>query len=444
MKIPQAPPLLTPASLAEILADVTGLLLRADASTLDPDLHWDDLRRRPVPSGIKNLEIWWATIQVQRASARRPAPWQDATGRSFGWRLTDHVLQHLRLVDTRTAGTLSTPSHTPNSDDVRTFLRSSLDEEAIHSSILEGAATTRDQAKALLRSQRPPRTRDERMIVNNHRAMLRVKAGIAESLTPAFVVELQQILTEDTLEDPGAAGRYRTDADDIVVVDEGGQVLHRPPPATTLADQLEALCTFLAADDVTPYVHPVLRAIIGHFWLAWLHPFVDGNGRTARAIFYWTLLHHGYWLAEHLPISRVLARRKSKYARAFLLVETDNNDLTYFLHDQLDVLRIAIADLDVYVANRVRQHLDAERSLRLEGRVNHRQLMLIEHARRHPEQAWTIAAWQQEQDISYPTAREDLLDLARRGVLVAFKRSRAMVFRPVDDLTEALHRLGQA
>lgn len=45
--------------------------------------------------------------------------------------------------------------------------------------------------------------------------------------------------------------------------------------------------------------------------IAYMHPFVDGNGRTARALFYWYMLKSGYWLTEYLSISRVIAKSKS-------------------------------------------------------------------------------------------------------------------------------------
>ena len=46
-----------------------------------------------------------------------------------------------------------------------------------------------------------------------------------------------------------------------------------------------------------------MRAILLHFWLAYDDPFLDGNGRTARILFFWLLRKHGYWLAEYLSIS---------------------------------------------------------------------------------------------------------------------------------------------
>ena len=57
--------------------------------------------------------------------------------------------------------------------------------------------------------------------------------------------------------------------------------------------------------------------------LAFIHPFVDGNGRTARSLVYWYMMKKGYWLTEYLSISRIIYRNKAQYEKAFLYTEAD-------------------------------------------------------------------------------------------------------------------------
>jgi Fic family protein len=89
------------------------------------------------------------------------------------------------------------------------YLVNSLMEEAIRSSQLEGASTSRHAAKELLRTGRPPRDRSERMIINNFLAMQYMREQMGDRLTPAAVLELQRILTADTFDGPGASGRLQ-------------------------------------------------------------------------------------------------------------------------------------------------------------------------------------------------------------------------------------------
>ena len=132
------------------------------------------------------------------------------------------------------------------------------------------------------------------------------------------------------------------------------------------------------------FIHPVIRAIVVHFWLAYDHPFCDGNGRTARALFYWTMLRQGYELFEFISISSVINKARGQYERSFLLSESDDNDLTYFLLAQVKVIEQSIANLHAYLERKADQV--AALQLRLEGvdGLNHRQLALLRHALRHP------------------------------------------------------------
>ena len=89
-------------------------------------------------------------------------------------------------------------------------LVNSLIEEAITSSQLEGAATTRRVAKEMLQTGRDPRTQDERMIWNNYQAMEFVGDHRDDEITPDLMRELHAVVTDGTLSDPAEAGRSRT------------------------------------------------------------------------------------------------------------------------------------------------------------------------------------------------------------------------------------------
>ena len=237
----------------------------------------------------------------------------------------------------------------------------SLIEESITSSQLEGAHTTREVAKKMIQEGRDPRDRGERMILNNYRTMqhiLDVKDG---ELTPKLVREIHRMVTDGTLSDPESAGRFRRPDQRITVSDTRGEDLHVPPPAEELPARMEQMCAF--ANGLTPdkFIHPVIRSMILHFWLAYDHPFVDGNGRTARALFYWSMLKYGYGLFEFLSISRILLKAPAQYGRAFLHTETDDNDLTYFLIYHADVIRKAISELHEYIARRTSELVDAQK-----------------------------------------------------------------------------------
>lgn len=187
---------------------------------------------------------------------------------------------------------------------------------------------------------------------------------------------------------------------------------------------------------------PAVRAILLHFWLAYDHPFVDGNGRTARALFYWSMAHQGYWLCEYLTISRILKKARGQYARSYLYTESDENDVTYFLLYQLGVLLRAIDDLYDFLARKAAEMHAAEemvrRATRLRGEFNHRQLAIIQNAAKNPEARYTLASHRRSHGVSYQTARTDLLKLVAEHLLAQVKIGRAFMFIPSADLHSRL------
>lgn len=329
----------------------------------------------------------------------------------------------------------------------RRFLVNSLMEEAIRSSQLEGAITSRRVAKEMLRSGRAPKDHGERMIANNYRALQFVRDDLSGDLTPEAVLELHRIVTEGTLDNPDAAGRLqRPDEERVAVFDRDDQErpIHRPPPAEELPGRMELLCQFAnGTGDGDQFVHPVVRAILLHFWLAYDHPFEDGNGRTARILFFWAMRKHRYWLAEYLPISRFIRKAPAQYERAFLESETDEGDTTYFLIHQLRVIEQAIDDLDRYLQRKIAEQNEMKTMLHSIEDLNGRQLVLLTHAAKNPDHSYTFAGHARSNRVTHETARADLGDLADRGFLVRRRRGRTYIFEVPPDLPERLRESGK-
>jgi Fic family protein len=401
--------------------------------------HWDKLRFLRAPDGLTR-EQWWAALKLGRSGMLRPIPLADSAGKPFQYAMADPVFAYVHQIDRDASGRIEIAEEVTNPAVRDRYIVSSLIDEAITSSQLEGAATTARVAKDMLRTGRTPRTTGERMIVNNYEAMRLVREIVGKPMTRDLIFDLHRIVTRDTLGDSGAAGRFRRADEPIVVTDETGATIHVPPPAKQLGKRLDRMCEFANETSSEPFLHPLLRAIILHFWLGYDHPFVDGNGRTARAVFYWSMLNQGYWLTEFVSISRILRRAPAKYPRAFLYTETDENDLTYFVLYQLAILSRAIADLHSHLRQKASELRSTERHLREHEGLNHRQLALLSHALKHADFAYTVRSHQGSHGVVYETARTDLLDLESRSLLVKRRRGRELVFGPAPDLQERIKR----
>ena len=402
--------------------------------------HWDKLRHLTPPKGVSH-EAWWALTKFRRTTQILPLLATDGTPCRYG--TPDDVQRLLHFVDKQCAGQVAMDEVVTDDDQARQhYLVSGLMEEAIRSSQLEGASTTRQVAKELLRSGREPVDRSEQMILNNYRALTFMREQAGDRLTPGTVLELQRILTEGTLDEPDAAGRLqRPDEVRVAVYDGRDRILHAPPNAEELPARLKMLCDFANEPiDGERFIHPVVRGILLHFWLAYDHPFVDGNGRTARALFYWYLRTRGYWLVEYLSISRILREAPAQYTRAFLYTETDGGDTTYFLLHQLEAIERAVHELYAYLRRKMREVRAVESLIADDARFNHRQLALLSDALRHPERAYTFAGHAREHRVTHETARTDLSQLARRNLLLQARHGRGYRFTGPPDLERRLQR----
>ena len=225
------------------------------------------------------------------------------------------------------------------------------------------------------------------------------------------------------------------------MVEADGDVVHQPPPAASLPGRLKLFCDFAneEPDDTgRTFRHPIVTAIILHFWLGYEHPFVDGNGRTARAVFLWHLLKRGYWLMDLLPISTIIRKSPALYGRAFILAEQDDNDISYFLAYNLRAINLALDNFLAYV-RRKQQELDVVQALVADSKsMNVRQRSLIAHALKNPGFAYTVRSHMTSQGISIVTARNDLIELTRRGLLEERREGKKMVWISPPDLATRL------
>lgn len=448
MKIPHTPPALHAVLHGLDAADLERVLFRMEPTQGGRYLHWDELRHREPPAGLSR-EQWWAGVKMARRGMMKELPLIDKHARPFVFTIPDAVQRALHEIDRQATGTVAMPEEAVSDEDRDRYLVSSLIEEAITSSQLEGASTTREEAKNMLRSGRAPRDRSERMILNNYQVMELIRGLKDEPFTPERILELHRIVTDGTLDDPGAAGRFRRPEEKISVMDATHTtILHEPPDADSLPERLRRLCDFANWDETAqPFVHPAIRAILVHFMLGYDHPFVDGNGRTARALFYWSMARADYWLMEYLSISRLIRQAPAKYARAYLHTETDDNDATYFIIHQLDTVQRAIADLGGYLARKIDEQRSAERLLlnspALADGLNHRQIALLSHALRHAGHGYTVESHKRSHRITTQTARTDLLRLEQLGLLDKHKRGRAFVFHAPHNLHERIEMFGQ-
>jgi Fic family protein len=393
-------------------------------------VYWDKIGYLHLPENIKQ-ELAWAYLKFSRQAKIQPTKLISKEERGFGYWIPASVLKNLSFIDKYTGGQILLEEPIAKGMEQKRYLISSLMEEAIASSILEGAATTRKVAKEMLREGRKPKTHAEKMVFNNFQTIMKIKDLIKKPLNDELILELHRSMTIETLEDPASCGRFRTNNDEpIYIRDEEGQTLYIPPSPDKISSMMKTIYDYANENTDEEFTHPVIKAINLHFYLSYIHPFMDGNGRTARALFYWYMLKQKYWMFEYLTISRVFLKAPAQYARAFLYTEFDDLDLTYFISFHLKVVTIAIRELIEYLRRKQKEVREIGSLYKNYPELNERQRALIRHAFDNPDVQFTINAHQNINNITYETARTDLLNLTKEQLLNKIKKGRKFYFIP--------------
>lgn len=282
----------------------------------DDYLYWSDVKYRAQAVGLTPKELW---ALVKYARTQTDITVAGFTNMHFG--LTNRMWRQCHEFDVSLIGSWTAVEDFPDNKTTRELcLASSIMEEAIASSQMEGAVTTREVAKDMLRKRISPKDKSQRMILNNYTTINFIREHAAENLSSELIFQVHAMMTEGALDIDDAAGRFRRDDENIVVGDGiTGETVHTPPSAECLPAFISDLCTFFNDTKPAQFIHPIIRAIIIHYLIGYFHPFADGNGRTARALFYWYMLKSGYRFVQYLSISRVIKGSKRGYEKAYLL-----------------------------------------------------------------------------------------------------------------------------
>ena len=370
--------------------------------------YWDKVKYKPLPEGYTS-QMLWTHVKASRLRGMMVV-WNK-----YGINLciTSQMQRMCHNFDMK-FGSFWEDDNDAQSSEKKYYLSSSLMEEAIYSSKMEGASTTRVVAKEMLRKKKSPQNKAQQMIVNNYNTIQYIVDHKDEPLTEEGLLYIHRLMTEKTLDNPDDAGRFRTN-DKVVVADMvEGDIVYTPPTFEDIPEFVETLCDFFNNDSPNTFIHPIIKGIIVHFMLAYMHPFVDGNGRTARALFYWYMLKENYRLTEYMSISRVISKSKPSYEKSFRYTENDGNDMGYFVAYNLKALETSFQQLRDYI-QRKQQEKKAASTFMMAGNINYRQAIVLQRLKDEPDTIFTVKDVQELFSVSSMTARKDLTDLVEQG-----------------------------
>lgn len=208
--------------------------------------------------------------------------------------------------------------------------------EAHHTTHIEGTQLTLEQSEQLLKGQTPVNTNpdDARELVN-YRDAFNLVADYLDSdspVTEGLIREIHKRLVKGVRGDSAAPGEYRK-IQNYVVNSKTGETVYTPPPVYEIQSMMQELVDYI---NNIGDVHPVFVSGIAQFQLVHIHPFLDGNGRSARLLSTLCLYRKGYDFKRLFTISEYYDRNRSDYYKAIQSVRENDMDMTgwleYFTH----------------------------------------------------------------------------------------------------------------
>ncbi len=403
-------------------------------------LYWDNIRyKEPSPQDISKEMLWSMIKLVRRQNSIPIAAIEDKKGRFFTWSRLDYFEEFFHNLDMNTGGELFVEKGSVDRANKQKLITRGIMEEAIASSQLEGAATSRQAAKKMLREGRAPVNQSEQMILNSYHSMKAIEEEYKDrEMTMDLLLELHGLITKDTLDSEGEKPRLRKAGEPICVTDKStGAVYHEAPGIDIVKKELQKLIKF-ANDDLNTgmFIHPIIKAIMLHFWMGYLHPFTDGNGRLARMLFYWYLMKRGYWAFAYLPISKVIKKSPIQYSMAYVYSEQDDNDMTYFIDYNIKKIKVALQEFNEYLIEQSRGNVQMKSKCEKKYNLNMRQIQLLQYLHGDQNERTTLTAHMNVNQVTKVTASKDLKDLAKKGFLTFKKQGKYVYYYPTEKIKE--------
>ena len=370
--------------------------------------HWDEMRYRVDTDWLEST--WIVMKRIRESFSSR----LSVCGLDMIYNIQPDIQEYLHHIDRESAKMMGIDEY--NENKLRFYSTSTFMEEAIASSQMEGAATTRKDAKKMLRTQRKPRDTSERMIFNNYVAMELIKEILDRKMDIETILDMHATITKDTLsEGTQWEGRFREDDETVVgSTDIEDIVYHIPPRHERIPELVQDICDFINDDDV--YIHPIVKGIIIHYLIGYVHPFVNGNGRLARSLFYWYVMKKGYWLMKYTSISRIIKDCQSRYGLAYQYTETDDNDLTYFIRFNLDCIEKGVDALREYIERKTVKQEEMIDSIETHSELNIHEIAIMNDYGRN-RTLFSIGEISERYGITYHTARNYINHLCESGLI---------------------------
>jgi len=213
--------------------------------------------------------------------------------------------------------------------------REAIIRNAMGSTAIEGFVLSLPEVAALAQGKHEIKnlSSTERAVFNYLATLRNIQKNPPDKLSNEFICEMHKIVADEASHG-GEPGKYRTIQN--YIVNWLGQVVYMPPKPQDVPELMNNFIKFINTKS-QEYL-PVISSGIIHYKFVAIHPFVDGNGRTARILGTWELLHRKFDTDHIFAIDDVIYEHRSSYYKALQTVSQENGDLTHWLEFYLETV----------------------------------------------------------------------------------------------------------
>ncbi|MHB1020508.1 MAG: Fic family protein [Coriobacteriia bacterium] len=391
-------------------------------------LTWDEFIQMRLPDEMSPAATW-DLVRALKRTVGIEIPVPDIDGNEY-WYLRTHEIadsiaqvQCLCRYDASLYRRLTATKNTP-------VLVWSRIEETMAAAHLDGLEVSADEYNEMLRTHRPPRTDNERLVANTLSALDHLDDLVGEPFSRELLLHLRDLVMKDV--DPNGLvstdcrlGLVSFDYADATVVEHAEQ-------------QLDYICNY--ANHLTGEIHDhaVFRALLLPDLFRFYRPLPNANSQVGRLAFRLYTQKAGIPVLGLLPISQVkLDWEDSRLGTSLVSFGSEaytreraiqGTDLTDYATLSLQLALVALLDLNWKLHELEREDDELRSLLQSDPEINHRQRSILGRALKTPDSEFRIAYHKTTHNVVYATARADLLELVDKGFLVMNKKGRAMVF----------------
>lgn len=291
--------------------------------------------------------------------------------------------------------------------------------ESHHSTHIEGTALSFEQAKSILEGKKLKGINrdDEKELLNYKKAMdfISKYLGKDDPVTEGLIRELHKILVAGVRGGQADPGNYR-EIQNYVVNSRTREVIYTPPPPYDVSHLMNEFVEWInAAEDVSP----ILVSGISQFQFVHIHPFIDGNGRTARLLVTLILYKTGYDFKRLFTISEYYDKDRPAYYRAIQSVRENNMEMTAWLEYFVNGLWLQMEEIQQKGEQIIRQDVMLQKIKKFG--LNLRQEKAVKYIIRNSRIA--VNEYQSLTSCIRRTAQRDLEELVAKGIIKAVAKS---------------------